>query len=53
MRPKYRQPHSIKAPYCMNVALADRYIEGRHHFEKYRARFVDSKLERIGTGVRR
>jgi hypothetical protein len=47
MKPKYRQPHSIKAPYWMNESLADKYIERRHHFEKYEARFGVSKLEEI------
>ena len=45
MKPKYRQPHSIKAPYWMNEALADKYIERRHHFEKYEARFGVNKCE--------
>ncbi len=47
MKPKYRQPHSIKAPYWMNEALADKYIERRHHFEKYETRFGVNKLEEI------
>ena len=38
-RPKYRQPHSIHAPRWMNEALAEKYIERTHHYEKYNARY--------------
>ena len=38
-RPKYRQPHSIHAPHWMNEALAEKYIERTHHYEKYNARY--------------
>ncbi len=50
MKPKYRQPHNIKAPAYMDEALRDIYIERTHHFEKYQAKFGMGKLERIDRG---
>ena len=44
IRPKYRQPHSIHAPHWMNEALAQKYIERRHHYEKYTAKYKTQRF---------
>ena len=55
-KPKYRQPHSIKSPVWMNEALAEKFKERVHHYEKYNARytqtFINKESYRLIGGIK-